>query len=141
VSDSSERTWPSVIEPPVTDESAPFWEATRERRFVLPWSTARGGPMWFPRGVDPAAPDQPVEWREASGDGTVYAASVHHKVGPGRDPAAGPYVVALVDLAEGARMMANVVDCPPDDVVVGMPVRLVWQPLSDGRNLPQFAPA
>ncbi len=52
-----------------------------------------------------------------------------------------PYVVALVDLAEGARMMANVVDCPPDEVTVGLPVRLVWQPLSDGRHLPQFAPA
>ncbi len=138
---ADERRWPSVIEPPVTDESAPFWDATREQRFVLPWSTARGVPMWFPRRVDPAAPDQPVEWREASGEGTVYAASVHHKVGPGRDPADGPYVVALVELSEGARMMANVVDCPPDDVVVGMPVRLVWQPLSDGRHLPQFAPA
>ena len=50
-------------------------------------------------------------------------------------------MVALVDLAEGARMMANVVGCPPDDVAVDMPVRLVWQPLSDGRHLPQFAPA
>ncbi len=138
---ADERRWPSVIEPPVTDESAPFWDATREQRFVLPWSTARGVPMWFPRRVDPAAPDQPVEWREASGEGTVYAASVHHKVGPGRDPADGPYVVALVELSEGARMMANVVACPPDGVVVGMPVRLVWQPLSDGRHLPQFAPA
>ena len=61
--------------------------------------------------------------------------------GPGRDPADGPYVVALVELAEGVRMMTNVVGCPPDDVTVGMPVRLAWQPLSDGRNLPQFAPA
>jgi uncharacterized protein len=140
-SDVADIDWPSVIEPPVTDESAPFWDATRERRFVLPWSVARDVPMWFPRRVDPAAPDRPVEWREASGQGTVYAASVHHKVGPGRDPAEGPYVVALVELAEGARVMANVFGCPPDDVVVGMPVTLVWQPLSDGRHLPQFTPA
>lgn len=132
---------PTMIEPPVTEASAPFWDATREQRFVLPWSTATGRAVWFPRDVDPAAPDQPFEWREARGEGVVYAASVHHKVGPGRDPDDGPYVVALVELPEGVRMMTNIVGCPPDDVAVGMPVRLVWQPLSDGRNLPQFTPA
>ena len=38
-------------------------------------------------------------------------------------------------------MMTNVVGCPPTDVVVGMPVRLAWEPLSDGRHLPVFEPA
>jgi hypothetical protein len=129
-----------LIEPPVTEASAPFWDATREQRLVLPWSTATGKAVWYPREVDPAAPDQPFEWREASGEGVVYAASVHHRTGPGRDPDDGPYVVALVELPEGVRMMTNIVGCPPDEVTVGMPVRLVWHPLSDGRHLPMFAP-
>ena len=51
-----------------------------------------------------------------------------------------PYVVALIDLAEGVRMMSNVVDCPPESVTVGMDVAITWKPLSDGRHLPQFAP-
>ena len=135
------RDRPRLLEPPVTEVSRPFWDASREQRFLLPWSTARGVPLWFPREVDPAHPGAAVEWREASGEGTVYAVSVHHRPGPGRDPADGPYAVALVDLAEGVRMMANIVGVPPGDVTVGMPVRLVWQPLSDGRNLPQFTPA
>ncbi|MGH9235323.1 MAG: Zn-ribbon domain-containing OB-fold protein [Acidimicrobiales bacterium] len=130
-----------LIEPPVTEASAPFWDATREQRLVLPWSTATGEAVWYPREVDPAAPDQPFDWREASGEGVVYAASVHHRTGPGRDPDDGPYVVALVELPEGVRMMTNIVGCPPDEVTVGMPVRLVWHPLSDGRHLPMFAPA
>jgi uncharacterized OB-fold protein len=46
--------------------------------------------------------------------------------------------VALIDLAEGVRIMSNVVGCPPDQVAVGMAVRVGWHPLSDGRNLPQF---
>ncbi|HET6774893.1 MAG TPA: OB-fold domain-containing protein [Acidimicrobiales bacterium] len=129
-----------LIEPPVTEASAPFWDATREQRLVLPWSTATGKAVWYPREVDPAAPDQPFDWREASGEGVVYAASVHHRTGPGRDPDDGPYVVALVELPEGVRMMTNIVGCPPDEVTVGMPVRLVWHPLSDGRHLPMFAP-
>jgi uncharacterized OB-fold protein len=130
-----------LIEPPVTDAGEPFWDATREQRFVLPWSTATGKAVWYPRDVDPAAPDVPFEWREASGEGVVYAASVHHKAGPGRDPDDGLYVVALVELPEGVRMMTNIVGCPPEDVVVGMPVRLAWHPLSDGRHLPMFTPA
>jgi len=130
-----------LLEPPVTEAGAPFWDATREQRFVLPWSTATGKAMWYPREVDPADPSAPIEWREASGEGTVYAAAVHHRAGPGRDEADGLYVVAIIELAEGVRMMSNVVGCPPEDVTVGMPVRLVWQPLSDGRNLPQFTPA
>ena len=58
---------PDLIEPPVTELSAPFWDATRERRFVLPWSTARDGPLGFPRQVAPAHPDA------AEGDRNVVA--------------------------------------------------------------------
>ena len=75
--------------------------------------------IWYPRDGRPALPAGAVEWREASGEGTVYAVSVHHRPGPGRDAADGPYVVALVELAEGVRMMSNVVGCPPDAVTVG----------------------
>jgi uncharacterized protein len=47
----------------------------------------------------------------------------------------------VIDLAEGIRMMSNVVDTDPASVQVGDPVRVTWKALSDGRNLPQFAPA
>jgi uncharacterized OB-fold protein len=58
-----------------------------------------------------------------------------------RDPNDGPYTVALVDLAEGVRIMSNVVGCPPETVSVGMEVRVAWHALADGRHLPQFEPA
>jgi uncharacterized OB-fold protein len=70
----------------------------------------------------------------------VYAASVHTRPGPGRIAEDGPYVVALVDLDAGVRMMGNVTNCDPDAVRVGMRVVLVWEPLSDGRHLPVFQP-
>ncbi len=131
----------SLLEPRAGEEGAPFWEATRERRLVLPHSSSTGEPFWFPREFVPGTLETDIEWREASGNATVYAVSVQHKPGPGRDPEAGPYAVALVDLDEGVRMMTNVVGCDPDEVRCGMAVRLVWHPLSDGRNLPMFTPA
>jgi uncharacterized OB-fold protein len=56
-----------------------------------------------------------------------------------------PYVVALIDLDAGAddttiRVMSNVVNCEPERVRIGDPVNLVWEKLTDGRNLPLFEP-
>ncbi len=130
-----------VFEPPVSEETVEFWAATREPRFVIPWCTDCEQPIWYPRLVCPQCLGESVEWRAAAGTGTVYACSTHFKAGPGRDDADGPYVVALVDLAEGVRMMTNIVGCPPETVTVGMPVLLAWAPLSDGRHLPMFRPA
>lgn len=132
-------------EPPVSDDAVPFWDATREQRFVLPWCTDCDAAIWYPRTVCPRCLGDAVEWRDDDGNGTVYAASVHSKPGPGRasdlDPGAdGPYVVVLVDLDAGVRMMSNVVGCPPEEVAAGMRVALSWEPLSDGRHLPVFRP-
>ncbi len=71
----------------------------------------------------------------------MYASTIHWQPGVGRDADDGPYVVALVDLPEGVRVMSNVVECAPTDVEVGMHVVLTWEVLSDGRHLPAFRPA
>ena len=128
-------------EPRASDEAQPFWDATREQRFVLPWCTHCERALWYPRTTCPSCFGSSVEWRHGTGDGTVYAASVHHRPGPGRDADDGPYVVVLVELDAGVRMMSNVVGCPPDDVHAGMRVVVAWEPLSDGRHLPVFRPA
>ena len=128
-------------EPPMSDEARPFWDATREQRFVLPWCTECGVAIWYPRAVCPRCLGDAIEWRGDDGSGTVYAASVHSKPGPGREADDGPYVVVLVDLDAGVRMMSNVIGCPPDDVAAGMRLALAWEPLSDGRHLPVFRPA
>ncbi len=133
------------LEPPQGAESAPFWEATRGGTLLIQWCSACNRGIFYPRSFCPhcLAMDGVLEWRTASGRATVYAASVEHK------PAAGgstfsdgqPYVVALVDLEEGVRMMTNVVGCTPEDVHPGQAVTVTWEPLSDGRQLPLFTPS
>ncbi|MGY6501762.1 MAG: Zn-ribbon domain-containing OB-fold protein [Acidimicrobiales bacterium] len=129
-----------LLEPPESEHGRPFWDATRDERLLIPHSTETDRPFWFPREVAPDTLGTDIDWREASGHGVVYAVSVQHKAGPGRDPDEGPYAVALVDLPEGVRLMTNVVGCDPDDVTVGMAVRVAWHELSDGRKLPMFTP-
>jgi uncharacterized OB-fold protein len=79
-------------------------------------------------------------WRPSPGRGEVYAFSVMHRAGSPFLADRVPYVVALVQLDEGARLMTNIVGCEPGAVRVGMPVSVTWEELSDGRALPQFEP-
>lgn len=127
--------------PEPTPHTAPFWEATRARRLVLQWCAACDEPVWYPREVCPRCGGTEHEWRESSGAGEVYAVTVMHRAGVPQMADRVPYTVALVELDDGVRMMSNVVGCPPGDVTVGMRVRCTWEPLDDGRHLPQFEPA
>jgi uncharacterized OB-fold protein len=130
----------SRTEPPVSEASIPFWEATRRRQLVLQWCVRCDQPIHYPREVCPSCLSEDLEWREASGKGEVHAFTILREPA---DPAMAdkvPYVVALIDLAEGARLMSNVVGCEPEAVTVGLPVRVTWEELSDGRALPLFTP-
>jgi uncharacterized OB-fold protein len=130
---------PTRFEPPVTEFTTPFWDATREQRLLLPWCRSCDEPFWFPRETCPRDLSPDIEWRPAEGRGVVHAVSVMPK--PANPLMAGrePYVVALIDLAEGVRMMSTVVDGDPWSVGVGDRVVLAWEPLSDGRQLYVFS--
>ena len=130
---------PTRFEPAMSEVTEPFWEATRNQEFLLQWCTPCDAPIFYPREVCPTCLSSGgLEWRPSSGDGTVYAASVQHKPGNPLMADRVPYVVALVELIEGPRLMTNVINCAPDEVTIGAAVRLTWEALSDGRNLPQF---
>lgn len=130
------------LEPPVTDVTEEFWEATKEGRLLVQWCGACDAPIFYPREVCPQCLSaDSLEWRPSSGKGTVYAYSIQHRPANPTMADRVPYTVALVELDEGIRMMSNIIDCAPDDVTVGMPVTVAWEDLSDGRKLPQFSPA
>jgi hypothetical protein len=138
---STSSPTPTRFEPPVTDEAVTFWSATERRELVLPWCTDCDKAFWYPRPVCPRCLSPDIEWRPASGRGEIYAVSVMYRAAhPGMADRV-PYAVALVDLDEGIRLLTNVVDVDAEEVRVGMPVEVTWEPMSDGRNLPVFAPA
>ena len=127
-------------EPPITDESVPFWEATRNQQLVLPWCPTCNAPFWYPRPACPRCLGSEIEWRPSSGRGQVYAVSVIHRPQNPMMADRAPYPVVLIDLEDGVRMMSNVVGVDAGDVQVGMPVHVAWEAMSDGRNLPVFEP-
>jgi uncharacterized OB-fold protein len=129
------------MQPPISEPAVPFWDATRDKQLTYQWCPSCQRHVWYPREFCPGCLGTELEWRTASGRGVVYACSTMPKpMHPGMKELV-PYVVALVDLAEGPRLMTNVTGCAPEDVRVGLPVQVTWEPLEDGRHLPLFEPA
>lgn len=126
------------VEPPESVAGAPFWAATRRRELELPWCTRCRRPHWYPREVCPFCLSADLEWRAAAGRGTVYALTVVPKAAQPVLADRVPYVVALVELDEGVRLMTNLVGAGALGAEVGDVVRVAWEPLSDGRQLPVF---
>lgn len=134
------------FEPDPTDVTDAFWDATRERRYLVQWCDACASPIFYPREVCPSCLSaDSLTWRASNGAGIVHAVSVQHRPGHPTMADRVPYVVALVELDAGdgvqtIRVMSNVVNCDPLSVGVGDLVTLTWEPFDDGRNLPQFEP-
>ena len=122
-----------IPSPIVTVETAPFWAAARERRFVVPTCAACGKAHWYPRAVCPSCGDDKIEWRAASGQATIYSFSVMRR-------AKEPYAIAYVTLAEGPTMLTNVVDCDFDALHVGQQVRVAFAETENGPPVPMFRP-
>jgi uncharacterized OB-fold protein len=81
-----------------------------------------------------------VDWEEASGRATLYTWSVVHQNDLPPFAERVPYVAAVVDLEEGPRMMTNVVDCPFDDLRVGMALEVTFRAETEEISLPLFRP-
>ncbi len=101
---------------------------------MIPVCTACGKAHWYPRAICPFCSSDLVEWREASGKGTIYTFSVMRRVKE-------PYAIAHVTLAEGPTMLTNIVDCDFDAVRIGQPVAVVFAETENGPPVPMFKPA
>ncbi|GHD66518.1 bifunctional MaoC family dehydratase N-terminal/OB-fold nucleic acid binding domain-containing protein [Streptomyces goshikiensis] len=122
--------------PVINRDNHGFWEGVRAHRLLIQRcsSCATLRFPWLPGCNACASP----EWGtvEASGAGTVFSYVVmHHPPFPAFDP---PYAVALVELAEGVRMIGNITGVPYDKVRIGMPVRLEFLRVDEDLELPVF---
>ncbi len=129
--------------PRPTPETQPFWDALQAGRFELPWCEACGKAHFYPRMICPHCGSERIVWRPASGRGTVHTFVINHKAAKGFEHKA-PYVIAVIDLEEGPRMLSNLVmdELPtPQNTGIGMPVTLVHEALTPQVTLPVFRPA
>lgn len=123
--------------PMITHDSTAYWAAAREGTLLLSVCPDCERVIWYPKPLCAACGGVATEWRPASGRGTVHSYSIIAK-GVGTYANAGPYVVAIVELDEGPRMITNIVDSDLERVAVGAPVEVVFDVAGDDAALPRF---
>ena len=124
--------------PRPTALSRPHWEGCRAGQLRVQRCPSCSAFVFIPQPLCPQCQSAELEWVASSGHGVVYSYTVVHRA---PDPAfATPYVVAIVRLAEGFTMLANL-ECALSALRVDLPVRIAFRAASPELSLPYFIPS
>jgi uncharacterized OB-fold protein len=125
--------------PLITESNRPFWEAARRHELVAYRCISCG--TFYSVVADCTACDSPrMGWAKVSGRGEVFTFCIFHQPFHPAWQEDIPYNVAYVKLEEGPLMVTNIVDCPNDDIYIGMPVEVVFDDITEDISLPKFKP-
>ena len=116
--------------PNVDHDNAAFWAGLRRHEFLLftcKWCGAQYWPAAYCRTCTAEPFYGNMEWAPSSGRGRVFAFTIYRRAFDSTFADAVPYVVALIELDEGPMFGTNVVNCPPEAVKIGMPVKVTYQ--------------
>lgn len=113
-----------------------FYAGCREGRLLLQQCGDCSRWQFYPRMLCSHCGGRDLRWRSASGRGRIATFTVvRHPISAAYE---APYVVALVDLEEGPRMMSHIVGCDPESVAVGAAVAVHFESWSDTLTMPVF---
>lgn len=128
----------SRLAPAVTHDTQFFWDGCTQHQLLIQRCTGCQALRHPPRPMCPRC--NSVEWDtiESSGRGDVFSFVMpHHPPYPWFEY---PYIVVLVQLEEGIRLVSNLCEIAPEDVAIGMAVEVFYEEFEDGLVLPQFRP-
>jgi uncharacterized OB-fold protein len=125
---------------PVPGElTGPYWAHARRHQLVIQCCADCGRSWHPPLPRCPHCHGANLGWRPVSGRGRVYSYTVVRHATHVALADEIPYVVAIVELAEGPRMIANIRGCPPEEVRIGLPVQVTFVDVTEEITLPQFS--
>lgn len=127
--------------PRPTAASLPFWEAARQHELQIQRCGSCGANIFYPREMCPECLSSDLQWTTVSGKGTVYSYTIAETPTHPTFAEDVPYVIAIVELAEGPRITTNITGCTPDTVRVGMPVEATFDDVTPEITLVKFRPA
>ncbi|MDJ0342433.1 Zn-ribbon domain-containing OB-fold protein [Streptomyces sp. H10-C2] len=134
-------TTPRFDLPDIDTFTRPYWEAAAEGRLLIRRCGACGAAHHYPREFCPSCWSEDVLWEQGSGHATLYTWSVVHLNDLPPFGTRVPYVAAVVDLAEGPRMMTEIVDCDEAALRIGMELRVRFRADEGAPAVAVFAPA
>lgn len=122
-------------------ESQPFWDGCKRHELLLPCCSKCGSCRFPPGPTCPKCWSTDWEWQKASGRGKIYSFGVYHRVYHQGFEDEVPYVVAVVELDEGPRIVTNVINQPAEELECDVPVEVVFEDVTEDTTLYKFQPA
>lgn len=126
--------------PQPTKYSHPYWEATHRHELILQCCLDCQSYRHYPRPRCPKCLSRNYQWVKAKGIGKIYSFTVVYRPLTRAFLQEIPYIFAIVELAEGVRMVSTIVDCNPHQVYIGMPVEVVFTDITPEVTLPRYRP-
>lgn len=126
---------------PIPDgDTEEFWKGCKRHELLIQRCKSCGIYRFYPRPICSNCSSMEWGWVKSGGKGQIYTFVVfHHAFHPSWQEEL-PYVVAVIELEEGVRLIARVVECSPQKVQIGMKVEVVFNDVSEEITLPQFRP-
>lgn len=118
-------------------DSRPYWEGLAQGELRIQRCDACARAVFYPRALCPHCFSERLSWIVASGKGTIYSYTVAHQAfGPFATET--PFVVAIVELEEGVRMMTRIFDASRERITVGATVQVTFASVGEDFTLPYF---
>jgi hypothetical protein len=127
--------------PKPTPETKPFWDATKQHTLRIQRCGDCAQHYFYPRPLCPHCLSRNVEWVDCSGRGRLHTFVINYRP-PRNFPVQQPFIIGIVELEEGARILTNIVgvEADPKQLRCDMPVEVVFEDITDTITLPKFRP-
>jgi len=125
--------------PKPTPATQAFWDGAKKGKLMLQWDPTAKKYQFWPRANSVRTGRRNLQWKPTSGKGALYSFTVTHVPTPGFE-ARAPYVIGMIELDEGVRIIANLINIEIDEVEIGMRMKVAWEKLSDDITYFAFEP-
>lgn len=127
--------------PVLHGEERIYFEEARNHRLVYQRCDDCGAAVFYLRTVCPSCTSESLSIVAAAGNGEIYSFTTHYRAANPSFADDVPYTIVLVDMPEGIRVLADLVECPPEQVRVGMAVEVLFDDVTEELTLPRFRPS
>ncbi len=125
---------------PSTPATDPYWSFLQQGELRVQRCRSCNQLVFYPREICPYCSGHEFSWEKLSGRGKIYSFTVVRRPFLPEFDAMAPYIYAIVELEEGIKLASNIINCPVDEVFIGMAVQATFQEQEEGRTLVLFTP-
>ena len=124
--------------PLIDNDSSKYWESAKNNKLMLQRTKNSKEYFLYSKQLINNIDESDSEWVEVNGEGKIYSFTiVYAPAGPAfKDET--PYIVASIELTEGARIISNIIDADPNNISIGKKVKVVYEKQSEDLTIPKF---